>query len=384
MAKKTAYGAGNIRHRSDGRWEGRVVVGTDPSTGKLIRRSVYAATQRECRRQMTEMQQTIDTGTYQEPSRMTVSEWMAEWLETFARPKVKPLTLAAYDAAIRNHIDPAVGTVKVQDLRGVHVQRLYNGMLTAGKSPKTIKNIGAILHKAMGIAVKQGYLRSNPCDAAELPKVTRAEIKPLSDDEIAAFLRAIQGHRMEALFAVCLFAGLREGEALGLSWGQVDFAAGTLTISQQLQREKKAGGRYYIVPTTKSGKPRIVKPPEVAMRYLRAERTRQAERRLAAGAAWSNPNDLVFTTDDGRYLAIATVYRAFKRIAASIGRPDARPHDLRHTAATVALAAGADLKSVQDMLGHATASFTLSTYAHATDRMREDTADRVQRYYDAL
>lgn len=184
--------------------------------------------------------------------------------------------------------------------------------------------------------------------------------------------------------ALCLFAGLREGECLGLSWSQVDFETRRITISQQLQREKKKNSNYYIAPSTKSGKPRQIELPEIAFQYLRAERNRQIRNRLAAGPLWNNPDDLVFTNEMGCHLAISTFYKTFKRIAASIGRPDARPHDLRHTAATVAIASGADIKSVQDLLGHATASFTLNVYAHTSDQMRKDTAARMQSYYDNL
>ena len=214
--------------------------------------------------------------------------------------------------------------------------------------------------------------------------VYRKEIKPLTDAEIPLFLQAIKGLSMENAYALCLFAGLREGECLGLSWEQVDFKAQRITISQQLQKEKKKNAAYYIAPSTKSGKPRQIEPPEIAFQYLRAERKRQAENRLAAGELWNNPDDLVFTDAMGGHLRISTFYKTFKRIAESIGRPDARPHDLRHTAATVAIAAGADIKSVQDLLGHATASFTLNVYAHTSDQMKKDTAARMQNYYDNL
>ena len=171
---------------------------------------------------------------------------------------------------------------------------------------------------------------------------------------------------------------------MGLSWGQVDFERGRITVSQQLQKEKAKGAKYYIAPTTKSGKPRTIQPPAIAFEYLRAERVKQLENRLKAGPLWNNPNDLVFTDEAGRHYAIHTFYKRFKAIAASIGRPDARPHDLRHTAATVAIASGADIKSVQDLLGHATASFTLNVYAHTSEQMMQDTASRMQNYYDGL
>lgn len=388
MARKSntraAQGAGSIRQRTDGTWEARITIGTNPGTGKPDRKSVYGKTQAEVRKKMTAIQRAVDNGTYQAPDKTTVSESLDEWMKTFCAVKVKPLTYSSYEVAIKNHIKPSIGALKMQAVKGVHVQKLYNGMTAAGSSAKTVKNVAAILHKAFSVAQKQGMIQVNPCDAAELPKATQKEIKPLTDAENPLFLKAIDGHPMENAYALCLFAGLREGECLGLSWSQVDFEARRITISQQLQHEKKKGAAYYIAPGTKSGKPRQIEPPEIAFQYLRAERKRQAENRLAAGELWSNPDNLVFTDEMGGHLAISTFYKTFKRIAASIGRPDARPHDLRHTAATVAIASGADIKSVQDLLGHATASFTLNVYAHSSDQMKKDTAARMQSYYDNL
>ena len=381
---RAASGSGTIRQRPDGTWEARFVVGHDPGTGKPIRKSVYGKTQAEVRKKMTATQRAIDNGTYQAPDKTTVSQWLDTWMETFCAVKVKPLTFSSYAVAIKNHIKPSLGALRLQAVRGIHVQKLYNSMAAAGLSAKTVKNVAAILHKAFSVAVKQGIMQANPCDAAELPKAAHKEITPLTDAEIPLFLEAIKGHPFGGAYALCLFAGLREGECLGLSWDQVDFEAQRITVSQQLQHEKKRNAQYYIAPSTKSGKPRQIEPPEIAFQYLRAERKRQTENRLAAGPLWSNPDNLVFTDELGRHLAISTFYKTFKRIAASIGRPDARPHDLRHTAATVAIAAGADIKSVQDLLGHATASFTLNVYAHTSDQMKKDTAARMQNYYDNL
>lgn len=384
MAGKRGNNEGSIRQRSDGRWEARVTVGINPATGKPERRSIYGKTQAEVRKQMTQILNALDTGTYQRPDKTTVSKWMYEWIDTFCANKVKPLTLASYRGIIKNHINPHIGSLELQSVRGLHIQRLYNDMTENGSSGKTVKNVGAILHKAFAVAIKQGILQFNPCDGAELPKVQKHEITPLADDEIPAFLNALNDEPMGNAYALCLLAGLREGECLGLSWAQVDFAKKRITISQQLQKEKKKGGQYYIASTTKSGKPRIIEPPAIAFEYLRAEQTRQLQNRLQAGSEWTNHNNLVFTNELGEHYKIFTFYSRFKRIAASIGRPDARPHDLRHTAATVAIASGADIKSVQDMLGHATASFTLNVYAHTSEQMMKDTASRVQGYYDSI
>ena len=136
---------------------------------------------------------------------------------------------------------------------------------------------------------------------------------PLTDEKIPLFLQAIDGSSMRCAYALCLFAGLREGECLGLSWKQVDFQKGRITVSQQLQKEKTAGGRYYIAPTTKSGKPRTIEPPPIAFEYLRAERVRQLENRLKAGPLWDNPDDLVFTDDTGKHYAIVSSIRPSRK-----------------------------------------------------------------------
>jgi len=386
MARKStrsAQGGGSIRQRPNGRWEARYTVGRDPGTGKQIQRSVYGSTQKEVRQKLAQITAALDSGTYQAPNKIIVSAWMTEWLSTFCANKGKPLTFQSYTAIIKNHITPAFGAVELQAVKGTHSQRLYNSMIEAGRSGKTVKNVSAVLHKAFSVALKQGLISANPCDAAELPKAERKEIHPLADKEIPLFLAAIEDSPMRNAYALCLFAGLREGECLGLSWKQVDFERGRLTISQQLQKSK-ATGEYYIADSTKSGKPRTIEPPSIAFKYLRDERVKQLENRLKAGPMWENPDDLVFTDEAGRHYATYTFYRRLKVIAAAIGRPDARPHDLRHTAATVAIASGADIKSVQDMLGHATASFTLNVYAHTSDQMMKDTAARMQNYYDGL
>ena len=388
---KSAGGAGSIRKKTvtrDGKtytyWEGRVTVGYDPGTGKQIRRSFSGKTQKEVRAKIQQAAVELANGTYQEPTRLTVGAWLEEWMESFVKPTVKPLTVSSYAAAIKNHITPSMGSVKLQALRGTHVQKLYNTMWDSGLSAKTIKNVSAILHKAFSVAVKQGLMATNPCDAADVPKGKAREIVPLTDAQIPLFLEAIQGDPYCNAFALCLLAGLREGECLGLSWEQVDFDNGRITISRQLQKEKRKGGQYYIADSTKSGKPRVIEPPPIAFQYLRAEKKKQIENRLHMGEHWDNPFDLVFTEESGRYIIFQTFHTHFKKIAASIGCPDARPHDLRHTCATVAISSGADIKSVQSLLGHATASFTLNVYTHTSDKMKADTAARMQSYYDSM
>lgn len=391
MSKKSAAGSGTIRKKTVTRsgkqytfWEGRAVVGYNPATGKPIRRSVSAKTQADARKKLQEILTAVDNGTYQEPTKLTVGAWVQEWLDTYAANSVKPYTLSTYRLILKNHIKPRMGAMKLQAVRGNHVQKFYNDLTASGLTGKTVKNISSVLHKSLDRAVKLGYIAANPCNAADLPKVKNKEIHPLTDAEIPLFLKAIDTSPMRNAFAVCLYCGLREGELLGLSWDRVDFDKQEITVCQQLQKGKEKGSIYKLVDSTKSGKPRTIKPPPVTFAYLQAERVQQMERQLKAGSAWHNEWNLVFTNTIGRHYAIHSFYKEFKRTVTQIGRPDARPHDLRHTCATTAIAAGADIKSVQSLMGHATAAFTLDKYAHTSEKMMQDTADRLQAYYDSL
>ena len=386
MARKSntraAQGAGTIRQRKDGRWEARYTVGRDPGSGKQVQRSVYGATQQEVRKKLAKLTAALDAGTYKEPCKMTVGQWLDIWAADYLGG-VKPFTVRSYSDQIRNHIKPALGSVKLEALNAHTIQEFYNSLGAEregkpGLSPKTVKNIHGVLHKALQQAVKIGYLRFNPADACELPRAVRKELKPLDEEQSKAFLKAIQGHRFEMLYTVTLFTGMREGEALGLLWDCVDFKKGAILINKQLQREKKKNGQYLLVPT-KNGKSRTITPAPWVMKLLRTQRARQAEQQLRAGPMWED-SGCVFTNELGQHLAIHTVYKDFKQIAASIGRPDARFHDLRHSYAVAAIRSGDDIKTVQGNLGHATAAFTLDVYGHVTDQMKQESAARMESY----
>lgn len=369
---RAAQGAGNIRKKTvlrNGKeytfWEARITVGRDPSTGKQLRRSFSGKTQKEVREKMQAAAVAVNDGDYFEPSKITVGQWLDTWAAEYLN-SVKPRTVESYKANIMQHIKPAVAALRLSELTAVDVQRLYNGLTNkhngAPLSPKSKKNVHGTLHKALEKAVALGYIRHNPADKPDLPKIQKTEIKPLADNEMISFLDAIKGSEYESIYTVTLFTGMREGEVLGLTWDCIDFKAGIITIKRQLQKVRGSGGEYVLVPT-KNGKTRIIALASYVIQVLTAQRKAQYEQRLKAGPVWSNPLNLVFTNELGRNLCSQTVYLHFKKLAAAAGVPDARFHDLRHSYAVAALRSGDDIKTVQENLGHHTAAFTLDTYA---------------------
>ena len=381
---KSAAGSGSIRKKTVTRngkkytyWEGRFTTGYDPGTGKQIQRSVTGKNQSEVRKKMASATVEVDEGTFISPSKITLGEWLDTWLTDYTG-MVKPRTLENYTMWINNRIKPGLGAVKLQALSSPDIQHFYND-LQKGKKPlsaKSIKNLHGVLHKALQQAVRLGYIRLNPSDACVLPRIEKAVIRPFDDKAIAKFLKAIQGHPYENLYLLALFTGMRESEILGLKWADVSFGNGTIYICRQLQR---VNGEYRF-QSPKSGKTRTLFPAPSVMDALRRERIRQAEWKLQAGAAWENDNELVFTNQVGRHLSAQTVYLYFKKLATSIGCPDARFHDLRHSYAIAALQSGDDIKTLQENLGHHAAAFTLDTYAHVTQTMKQESANRMESF----
>ena len=372
--KRNAKGMGSIRQRKDGTYEGRIIINGE-------RKSFYGTKQGDVIKAMRNAKKAAEDGVYFEPTRLTVSKWLDIWLDEYVSSSVKPLTYAAYKSQCDNHIKPTIGKLKLMALNATEIQKMYNELSrTKGLSSKTIKNTHGVLHKALSKAVALRYISYNPSDACTLPHIEKKEIQPLEEPEIKAFLKAIEeGERFKDLFTLALFTGMREGEICGLSWDSVSFDKGTICIRQQLLKEKRKGGRCYVA-ATKNNKSRVITPAPFVMAILKEIKRVQTENRLRAGMAWDNKWNLVFTDELGNHLFPQTVLKRFKRVATRIGRPDARFHDLRHTYAVTALQEGDDIKTVQTNLGHATASFTLDVYGHVSQKMKAESAARMEAF----
>ena len=198
---------------------------------------------------------------------------------------------------------------------------------------------------------------------------------------VARLLKEAKKDDYGNLFVAAMFTGMRQGELLGLSWDCVDFESGVIVVKQQLQCKDGV----YFLETPKNGKSRTILPAPLVMDAIRREQEKQEEECAFAGSAWSNPMNLVFTDALGKNLVRRTVVKHFKAVAQRAGiSADTRFHDLRHSFAVTSLYPGDDIKTVQANLGHATAQFTLDVYGHVTQKMRQDSANRMQKFYDQI
>lgn len=376
---RAANGSGlQPRQRADGRWEARFETGIDPATGKTKYKCIYGKTSDECAKKLRAATAAIDAGTYLEPRRMQLSEWLDIWLSEYCGA-IKPGTLKCYRDAVRNHIVPALGRVRLCELQPHDVQRFINSLQQIEKplSAKTVKNIHGVLCKALSEACRVKYIASNPANGCVLPKVVREEIRPFEAGEIRAFMEAIRGNPSEDIFFVALNTGMRLSEILGLRWSRVDFRKRTIKVDAQLL-VKRGRDTVRELGTPKNGKARSFIAAPAVMERLREVNLRQKEQRLRAGPAWSNPLDLVFTNEVGQEIPHATIEHRFARVLESAGIQSHRFHDLRHTFTVESIRAGVDVKTLSSMLGHSSVSFTLDVYAHATSDMQADAADKLQ------
>ena len=361
-------------------YEARYTAGFDPGTGKQIQRSITDKSKKVVAQKLRTAMAELDAGTYKAPCKMTVAQWLDIWVAEYLN-SVKPLTKHNYNKQVQKHFKPALGAVRLDALDTHTIQRFYNSLTASGLSPKTVKNLHGILHCALQQAIACDYLSRNPADACKLPKVTKPEIKPLEPEEIARLLKEAEQDDYCNLFIVAMFTGMRQGELLGLAWECVDFQSGIITVKQQLQCKD---GNYFL-ETPKSGKNRTILPAPIVIDALRNQLQRQQKEQEQAGEMWDNQFNLVFTDALGKYLVRRTVVKHFKKISQRAGiSDDARFHDLRHSFAVSSLYAGDDIKTVQANLGHATAQFTLDVYGHVTQKMRQDSANRMQKFYEQL
>ena len=387
QSKKSTSGMGSIRKvtkvvkgKEYTYYEARYTEGFDPRTGKQIQRSITDKSKKVVAQKLKAALAAIDAGTYKAPCKMTVAQWLDIWVAEYLN-SVKPLTKHNYNKQVQKHLKPALGAARLETLDTHTIQRFYNSLIASGLSPKTVKNVHGILHCALQQAIACDYIYRNPADACKLPKVTKPEIKPLEPEEIARLLKEAEQDDYCNLFIVAMFTGMRQGELLGLAWECVDFQTGIITVKQQLQCKD---GNYFL-ETPKSGKNRTILPAPIVMDALRNQMERQQKEQEQAGKMWDNQFNLVFTDALGKYLVRRTVVKHFKKISQRAGiSDDARFHDLRHSFAVSSLYAGDDIKTVQANLGHATAQFTLDVYGHVTQKMRQDSANRMQKFYEQL
>lgn len=382
---------GHIRQRETGLWEGQYIY-------KGERRSIYGKTQEEVSRQLDEIIASIEEGTYISPNQHTLLSWLREWLNSYAKPTLRPSTFTNYELTIERHFNTKLGRVKLKNVSTRMLQDFFNEKLVSGRadrksgglSAKTLKNMRYMLHVALDQACYDNLISSNPVDGVRLPVPDGPEqrvLRPEEKERICAHAATIRTFPAQGVILL-LTCGLRRGELLGLQWQDVDLEDGIMKIRHTLSRLKK-------FDVSKSAYPYIrldAYAPETnrTALYLGPVKTKKAVRTIYLPARAKeallvireistefadvksdfNPHDLVFCTEEGHPFEAKVLEEGFQKILADLHLKSVNLHATRHTFATEALQKTTDIVTVSEILGHTKPSTTLDMYGHTFDERK--------------
>ncbi|PHS29510.1 MAG: site-specific integrase [Alkaliphilus sp.] len=386
MAKKRGNNEGSISKRKDGRWRADISLGNNPATGKPIRKTFYAKTRKEVADKLKQAIKDHEQGRNISTDNQTVADWFTKWVEIYAKPRVRQTTYESYECNIRIHIIPALGAIKLKDLRPEHLQNLYTEKLENGRvdgkgglSSTSVRYIHKLIKQGLNQALLDQIVFRNIAANVSAPKKSRHEITLFSVEQMNQLLHQAKGSRIFTALLVEWATGLRRGELLGLRWQDVDLTKGIVSVRQSLINTRLKGLIYEEPKTAKSKRP-IPLPKEVALQ-LRIHKKQQLEEVLMFGADYFK-NDLVFCNPDDRPYDPKWFVTLFKRILEEAGLPDNSFRNMRHSHATMLLLLNEHPKVVSERLGHSTIAMTLDTYSHVIPGMQERASEKLSGVLD--
>lgn len=378
-AKKRGNTAGQIIPRGEDTWLVRIFTGRDEKGKRQYLNKTIKGKKKDAQDYLSKTLTAISSGTFVEPSPLSLKGYLEKWLDTAARPRVSERTFSGYCYLVTQYVEPStLAGIKLSDVRPLNIQKLYSDMLERGLSARTVRYLHAVLNSALKQAVKWGMLARNSAEAVDLPKQARKEMRAFSPREATEFLKSAAQDRWSVLFAFALATGMRPEEYLGLQWKDVDLERGNVMVRRALIW-REAGGWYFSEPKTARSR-RSIPLPSTTVRALAEHKRKQSEEKLKMGPVYQQ-HDLVFATPEGGPLAPRNLKRRhFRPILERAKLPsDFRLYDLRHSCATLLLAAGEHPKVVSERLGHATITLTLDVYSHVLPTMQEAASEKLEK-----
>ena len=362
-------GDGSIYKLDDGRWRGSVHLGWHG--GRRRRRYITRATRADVVRELRLLTQQAAKGRLGPSKSPRLDVWLDTWLEEVAAARVRPSTLHRYRQEVRLHIAPGLGHIRLDKLQPQDISSFYRDRLQV-LSVGSVRRLHAVLRRSLTVAVRWGHLNQNPCFLIEAPPLVHHEVEPLSAEEVQQLFEAAAHGPMAARWTVAVGLGLRQGEALGLHWKDIDLEKNTLRVTGALQRQPD-GSLTIVQPKTPRSR-RTLPLPGLVVRSLKSHRGLQAGQRMLAGADWQDL-DLVFTTRTGGPVHPRNDYRSYQALLKRGGIRRFRLHDLRHTTASLLLSQGVSHRVVMEILGHSQISVTMNIYSHVSPELSRAAAD---------
>ncbi|MFD9908865.1 tyrosine-type recombinase/integrase [Streptomyces sp. NPDC059063] len=361
-------GASSIYLGKDGKWHGRVTVGVRDD-GKPDRRHVERKTRAEVTKAVREIERLRDQKKLPKPGQTwTFRSWLEHWVHETAQKYVSENTYDGYEVDVRVHLVPGLGAHRLDRLELEHLETFYAKMQANGSAAGTAHHVHRTVRVALGEAVRRGHLATNVAEIARAPRLEEGDIEPYEIDEVQRLLVEASKLRNSARWVIALALGLRQGEALGLHWEDVDLDAGYLRTRKNRLRPKYRHGcgdtcgrkpgycpqreqirREFKNTKSRAGR-RTIGLPDPLIKLLRVHREEQERERLEAGAAWQDKG-YVFASPVGEPLSPNTDFHVWKRLLQDAGVRDGRLHDARHTAALVLLLLGVPEVVIDAIMG---------------------------------
>lgn len=372
---------GHLKQRSKGSWTIWLELERDPVTNKRRQKTLTVrGTKKQAEAKLAELEHELNTGTYVSPSKISVTDFLHQWLETYVSSNCRRSTYERYKSVINTHLIPDLGTIALSDLKPAHIQSHYAKSLhegrkrtgtSAGLSAWTVRKHHVILREALSHALKWGLVGKNVALAVDPPKPPKSEAHALDGEAAQCILVAALGTIWHPIFHLALYTGMRRGEVLGLRWKDVDLELASLYVTQAMQ-QLDDGTIIFHEPKTNKGRRSVALSPATAI-SLRSYREAQEADFLMAGRLHTQET-LVFERADGTTPVPDSVTHAFSKYALKAGITGVRLHDLRHTHASLMLKAGIHPKIVSERLGHSSVAFTLDVYSHVAPGLQEAAA----------
>jgi integrase len=322
----------------------------------------------------------VGDGTYTEPSKQTVAEFLGRWLKT-VQANLAPRTFERYKQLVEVNIIPKLGAILLTQLQPVQIAEFYTWAGTAGKQRtnsglniRTVLHIHRLLRQALQQAVLWQLRPTNPADLVDAPRPPEIEMKPVEEDRAGLLILLSEGTRLFLPILTALCTGMRRGEILGIRWSDLDFENSRVTVNQSVSETRK-DGVFFKSPKRKKSR-RTITLPAILIAAIREQQKNQQEFKNMFGPDYKD-FDLVMPNPDGTPWAPDRFSRIYKDFVKTRGAGDIRFHDLRHTHASELLRRGTPLKTVSERLGHANATITLNTYAHVMTGDDEKASDLV-------
>ena len=385
--------SGWVEERGKGRWRLSVNCGAnEDGSRKIIRETVKAKNRDAALKKLGLFIKKIEQGEYIEPTKQTFKVFVEKWLKTHAEKSLAPKTLYRYHQLLDSRIIPALGQIKLDKIKPIHLIDFYSNLTedgiredgrSGGLSERTILHHHRLISSILQDAVEWQIIPSNPASKVPPPKVHMKHSKFYDEEEIKALMSAVETEatKHKALIYLAVFCGLRCGEIMGLEWKDIDFEKNLLMVRQAGQYIPGQGA-FTKEPKNESSR-RMISMPLRVLNVLSQHKAEQDEVAEKLEDLW-HESERVFTTRDGKAAHPEWPSQWFPKFLRRKNLPPLPFHGLRHTAATIMISQGADVKNLSSRLGHANTSTTLNIYSHALKSIDRDIAEKTDAYIEKM